>query len=577
MTLEGLSGGVKGSSHTDDNGNGKGKQQQKQKEKSEYSTFKYSTRLTGPLHEAIMLGSEPFFLTYSPVIKSFDLVRKIEEVNRILVPPYPEEYPYDPIEFQSKKELQEYFDLANNETVDSLYQKIKGQVSLYIDQDEEIIILMSGDILWTFFQDLYSTTHYYDVNGKINGIGKSSIGHVFEAIAYRAIRMTDPSAANVFRSLGRIEAGQCVIIMDEADRVHKDTDMLSILKEGYQSRAKVPKTNPSTFKQEWYYCYCFKIRIAEEQLRGNITKGVIDRSFQIKAIRGRPKYDIKEVLQPANRIERFGKLHNDMLSLRKLLLCYRLIHFEDRINDIGIGLDNRDKELCKPLLQLFYGSKSYGELKKAVMSFLIKKNKRKRNTVIDPVLFEMVISLINRKKTLQLKVNDIWEVMINGLPVITHESNGTVAEPGIAAIPGVYISSKPNDYQTYDFDTVYRNTFTRTLEGFGAEHGRKMDERFLTFDPDKLVRVGKQFDFIVTIDRTNDSGGILDMPDIRAVMLSYGNNDENVADDGHKDESDDGETEDKSPNDGMTATQPPSSAVIHGNSKTDKEEWLLGK
>ena len=102
--------------------------------------------------------------------------------------------------------------------------------------------------------------------------------------------MTDPSAANVFRSLGKIEAGQCVIIMDEADRVHKDTDMLSILKEGYQSRAKVPKTNPSTFKQEWYYCYCLKIRIAEESLRGNVTKGVIDRSFQIKAIRGKPKY-----------------------------------------------------------------------------------------------------------------------------------------------------------------------------------------------------------------------------------------------------------------------------------------------
>ena len=92
--------------------------------------------------------------------------------------------------------------------------------------------------------------------------------------------MTDPSAANVFRSLGKIEAGQCVIIMDEADRVHKDTDMLSILKEGYQSRAKVPKTNPSTFKQEWYYCYCLKIRIAEESLRGNVTKGVMDGSFQ---------------------------------------------------------------------------------------------------------------------------------------------------------------------------------------------------------------------------------------------------------------------------------------------------------
>lgn len=562
--LAGLTGGGGGSNNG--NGNGKGQRQGKkqQKEKPQYSTFKYSTRLDGQLHEAIMLGSEPFFLTYSPITNGFGLVRKIEEVNRILVTPYPEEYPYDPVEFHSKQELQEYFDLASNETIDSLYQKIKGQVYLYIDQDEEIIVLMSGDILWTFFQDLYSTTHYYDVNGKINGIGKSSIGHVFEAIAYRAVRMTDPSAANVFRSLGKIEAGQCTIIMDEADRVHKDTDMLSILKEGYQARAKVPKTNPSTFKQEWFYCYGFKIRIAEESLRGNITKGVIDRSFQIKAIRGKPRYDIKEVLQPANRIERLGKLHNDMLSLRKLLLCYRLIHFEDELNDVEIGLDNRDKELCKPLLQLFYGSRSYVEVKTAVMSFLTKKNKRKRNTSMDPVLFEIVINLINRKKTLQLSVSDIWEVMVNGLPEITYDDDGRIAESGIAQIPGVYNSSKPNEYQTYDFDTIYRSTFTKTLEGFGAEHGRTKDKRFLVFDPDKLVKVGKQFDFVVNIDRTNgDREGVSDVPAVAAVTLSPEKNDGNPTKEGHDNQNNAEQTEENDNRivgDRMTATRSPSDA-----------------
>ena len=165
-------------------------------------------------------------------------------------------------------------------------------------------------------------------------------------------------------------------------------------------------------------------------------------------------------------------------------MCYRLIRFEDELNDVDIhGLENRDKELCKPLLQLFYGSKAYNEVKEAVMSFLSNKNKRKRNTVMDPVLFEIVIGIIDRKKTLQLSVSDIWEVMINGLPQIIYESDGTVAEPGIASIPGVYLSNKPNEYQTYDFDTIYRSTFTKTLEGFGAEHGRTKSERFLIFDP----------------------------------------------------------------------------------------------
>jgi hypothetical protein len=151
--------------------------------------------------------------------------------------------------------------------------------------------------------------------------------------------MTDPSAANLYRILGKVEPGQCIIIADEAERIHDDRDMLAILKEGYAINCKVAKINSNTLKQEFFYCYCFKIRIAEESLRDNITKGVIDRSFLIKATKGRPTYDIKEVLQPANRNEKFEKLHNDLRALRKLLLVYRLIHFNDSIPGINTGLE----------------------------------------------------------------------------------------------------------------------------------------------------------------------------------------------------------------------------------------------
>jgi len=204
--LAGLSGG----SSNNGNGNGrhKQKQQKEQKEKPEHSIFKYSFRFKGPLHEAIMLGSEPFFLAYSEKEGHLELVRRIEENNRILVPPSIEEYPYEPIEFSSKREIKDYEEMAQNETIDSLYQKAKALVKLYIDQDTEIITLIAADIIWTYFQDLYPTTHYYDVTGKENGIGKSTIGYMFEAIGYRGVRMTDPSAANLYRILGKIEPGR---------------------------------------------------------------------------------------------------------------------------------------------------------------------------------------------------------------------------------------------------------------------------------------------------------------------------------------------------------------------------------
>jgi hypothetical protein len=196
----------------DGNGNGNGNernrssnrkdQHNKQEQKREYATFKYSSRFRGTPHEAVIINGEPIFLKYEN--NHLETVRKIEEINRILRPPCIEEYPYEPIEFSFLEEITRYERMALNETIETLYQKIKTAVSLYVDQDEGVIILISADILWTYFQDLFPTTHYYDVTGRANGIGKSTIGYMFEGIAYRAVRMTDPSAANLYRILGNI-------------------------------------------------------------------------------------------------------------------------------------------------------------------------------------------------------------------------------------------------------------------------------------------------------------------------------------------------------------------------------------
>lgn len=455
-------------------------------QKPQHPVFKYSRRFRGLLHEAILLGDEPFFLTYSN--GHLELVKNIEEANRILRPPCIEEYPYEPIEFDSLKEIKEYEDIALNETLDSLYQKVKAVVMLYIDQDMEVIILISSDIIWTYFQDLFPTTHYYDVTGKENGIGKSTIGHVFEGIAYRGVRMTDPSAANLYRILGKIEAGQCIVIADEADRIHQDKDMLSILKEGYAIGGKVPKINTNTMQQEFFYCYCFKIRIAEESLRGNVTKGVIDRSFLIKATKGRPAHDIKEVLQPANRNERLEKLHNDLRSLRKLLLVYRLIHFTDSILDIKTGLDARDKELAKPLLQLFSRTKVSAEVKSTLQMFLDRKNKRKKNTAIEPVIYGIVLDLVSRLgKT--ISTSQVWHAIKD-------------------SIPGSYDEKKPNEYQTQDYDTIYRNAISKTIcDNFGAEREHRRDGNVFVFDESKLARAGKVYDIEANIQTNLDAEG----------------------------------------------------------------------
>ena len=71
-----------------------------------------------------------------------------------------------------------------------------------------------------------------------NGSGKSTIGNVFEFLGYRCVNMTDPTTANLFRIFGTIEAGQCTLVLDEAEKIDQDKDMMSILKTGYETVKK---------------------------------------------------------------------------------------------------------------------------------------------------------------------------------------------------------------------------------------------------------------------------------------------------------------------------------------------------
>jgi hypothetical protein len=136
--------------------------------------------------------------------------------------------------------------------------------------------------------------------------------------------------------------------------------------------------------------------------------------------------------------------------------------------------NGRDKELCKPLLQLFYDTKSYREVATALKKFLLKKNKRKKNVSIEPVLYGLIVDMVSRYGTI-ISVADIWDEIKN-------------------KIGGVYDERKPNEYQTFDYDTIYRSTITKIIEGFGAEREHRKHGNVMIFDKDKLVKAGRMYE-----------------------------------------------------------------------------------
>jgi hypothetical protein len=464
--------------------NRKENQQQQQsngnkKKKHEILTYKYSNKGKDSIHEAVILSGKPTFLKYdSNAAEPITSVESIEEDTRIIVPPHVENYPYDPYEFDNMNDVLSYLERAKEETIDSLYKQSKQIAEDYNDQNEYKVKLLATNIIWVYFQDKFPTTHYDIVLGS-PGSGKSSYGETFAAVGYRVVNLTDPNAANINRILGTVEPGQCTIVSDETGEINKHHDLMAILKTGYSKKGKTSKINDYSRMPEFYSTYCYKMIIAEKMPNLKDAKGVIDRSFSYTAFKGKPRYDIKETLEhqgnPA-RIERLDTLND----FRKLMLVYRLLHFKDVIDDVDVGVEGREKELAKPIIQLFYGTDTQQEIEKTLQYFLNQRNEKK-DTMLEPVLHPIVTALISKNQTNGIYVKDIWEIIVNDLG-------------------GRYDEKKPNEFQSEDYGTIYRNQIGTILEhtfGGTPRHNRKGNS--YNFDLNELVRVGKAYNLTTNI------------------------------------------------------------------------------
>jgi hypothetical protein len=478
---------VQGQGQDRDKDKGKDKKKQ-EKPLPEYLTYKYSRPF---LHEAIILGALPSFIAYDPKADKISHFDNIKEPGRILRPPSREDYPYTPYEFADEQELAQYLSRAKAETIDTLYQKGKAIVKKYTDQDEYKQNLLAIDIFWSYFQDKFGSTHYIIITGANDG-GKTSIGDTFASIAYRACNMTNPTAPNIFRMLGMIEAGQCTLVLDEAERISEDTDILAILKSGYSNK-KTPKTNTNVWRLEWFYAYCLKIIIAERSPDKLKAKGLLDRSLHVGSFPGDTRYDIKEVTNEQEKAPRLKMALAELIDLRKLILIYRLVHFEDTIPDLDVGVRRRAKELCKPYIRLFYGSESQQEVEQTFQRFLEARN-TKKSTSLEPVLLPVIMDLVEEKGT-SIPSVDVWHYILDHLEAKQNPD-------------------KPGAYYIADY-TLYKNTITKLLEDmFGAQSRHAKSGNETIFDKDKLKKLQKFYDTQIVIktrlieekEETNEKG-----------------------------------------------------------------------
>jgi hypothetical protein len=468
--------------------------------KKEIKTNKYSRNRKGQLHEAILIDDTPHFVTISEETngEQIKLLSSIDETNRTLLPPSVDEYLHNPYEFTTFEELRNTFNRVDKQTIFSLYRKVKSIVAKYIDQQEYIINIIAIDIVFSYFQDRFNTVHYLGIFGG-NENGKSSIGDIIEAIAYRTLNTTDPSHAVIYRLLGNVEPGQLTLVLDESDRIDQNHDMMAVLKSGYEYNKFVTKTNPNSLVPEKFYAYCSKTLIGEKPPSPNIARGVNDRIFQIITIVGNPIYDIKEILNSTDTGgPEYKRLRIEIEETRKELFAYRLLHFNDPIPNIDIGAKRRDKELTKPYLQLFLNSTTeeentvYDEVNYTLKKLLNMKNTRKDFT-LEAELFPILFPLMHKSKSEIVTFSDVWQEITT-------------------KIKGRLNPNKPNEFLTEDYGTIYKNSITFTLERMGVSRKRRSAYIEMLFDENKLIKTANQFNIVVqtNLDSTsrinNDEG-----------------------------------------------------------------------
>ena len=511
--------GPKGKNKNKDNDKGR-----EEKPLPVFPTYKYSK--LGLLHKSVIVGGLPLFIKYDFASCKFVSVEGIEENSRVLRPPNFEEYPYRPYEFVDAAELAEYVKRAIYETIDSLYLKALDIVKLFNDQDNYKQSIIAIDLVWSYFQDKFGTTHYLGVTGD-NDSGKSSIGNTFEAVAYRCVNMTSPSAPNIFRVLGTIEPGQCTLVLDEADKIDDDVDIMNILKTGYDYNKRVPKTNTNTWKLEFFWTYCLKVIIGEKSPSRFKAKGLLDRTLSFPSFPGEAELDIKEVINPQGD-PKLEQALSRLLDFRKLMLVYRLLHFRDPVIDLDIGLKRRNRELCKPYIRLFYSTKAQKEIEQTFQTLIDLKNGRKAKS-IEAILIPVIIKLVEDKGN-QVTSSEIWNYIVENLE-------------------GELTYGSTNEYHIGDH-ILYRNTITKILEDkFGAEpphHTRKGN--VVVFNLDKLKKIQKSYetdtDIQIEIRLKNnqecegsegsegcrENASLPDSPKLPEYMDNSGNNDEHVTD-----------------------------------------------
>ena len=206
----------------------------KEEEEGAQKRYVLSTVLPGPVVlEAVGLPNslndyDPQLLTYSS--DGFELNEFYQIEDTIFMPRSPRSYPYPPYVVNELDSMKSRLDLI---------AEVYREVTRYLDVAQVEAAIITGFVLLTYVQDLFSTVPYLHFVGDPES-GKSHATLLLGSLMYRPLVGGCMTAADIFTYLGN-EDVPLTLIEDEIQNTERDPEKVKILRMGYKRGFKIPR------------------------------------------------------------------------------------------------------------------------------------------------------------------------------------------------------------------------------------------------------------------------------------------------------------------------------------------------
>jgi hypothetical protein len=371
---------------------------------------KQSGRLLASVFESVHdKNEEPVFLVYDN--GSFRLETKLDNPTRncIIIPITQEPYPkYCFVDDDLNR---------STKTTTAIFQEVRRIFEKYVVVDGIWLDVFAALTLLSYQQEKTRMVPYLFLIGD-NESGKSIVTEIMSWLFYRMQYSTNVNPADIYSYIPDDEEGIPTIGEDELQGLEVNPEKTTIYKSGYTKGAKVPRVQLLDTGREvrYYRIFCLKVFTAERLPNAKKLRGFNERCIVVPMTYGHPKKTWRK---------RPSEADQELLSLRKDLLQWRMANRNSVLPDVNIGVEGRIEELWIALVQTIH---ELPDVEKRLLSHIKSQSEKKlkiRKDSIEGYLIKSVCGLIPKTPSvtgiLNLQFIDIWSRLQT-------EINGTISE-----------------------------------------------------------------------------------------------------------------------------------------------------